>query len=60
MEQPDQKGGRLVVVCNFYGEKEKLSEDLPLEGMKLIFSNYPGREGEKEFLPYEARMYLKD
>lgn len=60
MEQPDQKGGRLVVVCNFYGEKEKLSEDLPLEGMKLIFSNYPGREGEKELLPYEARMYLKD
>ena len=60
MEQPDQKGGRLVVVCNFYGEEEKLSEDLPLEGMKLIFSNYPGREGEKELLPYEARMYLKD
>ena len=60
MEQPDQKGGRLVVVCNFYGEKEKLPEDLPLEGMKLIFSNYPGREGEKELLPYEARMYLKD
>ena len=60
MEQPDQKGGRLVVVCNFYGEKEKLSEDLPLEGMRLIFSNYPGREGEKELLPYEARMYLKD
>ena len=60
MEQPDQKGGRLVVVCNFYREKEKLPEDLPLEGMKLIFSNYPGREGEKELLPYEARMYLKD
>ena len=50
---------RLLVVCNFYGEKVKLElpEEYKRGGTQLI-GNYcvPGTEGELR--PYEAKMYL--
>ncbi len=49
--------GRLLVVCNFYGEEIKNPVEIPNES-KLLISSYSD-EGEGGTLrPYEARMYF--
>lgn len=58
-KREDQKY-ELMVICNFSGQKEKFPFMEKTENTQLIMGNYyKVKERNEEFLPYEARMYIR-
>lgn len=58
-KREDQKY-ELMVICNFSGQKEKFPFMEKTENMQLIMGNYyKVKERNEDFLPYEARMYIR-